>query len=82
MLPSTIQTALVIDHGLNAIRAVVGPEHIMLVDPSSPLGETAQLGILLLAAIVVNEIAEAAGPIANRARRTLPRWWRRWRKRR
>ena len=79
MLPFAIRIALVIDLGLNAVAAVAGSKHVMLVDPTSPLGQIAQLGVLLVAAIVIHEIAGAAGPIIKRAWRVFLRRWRRWR---
>ena len=71
MLPFPIRFAVQIDLALNAIAAVIGPEHIML-DPS-PIG---QFGILVAGGIILHEATSTLG----RAMTSLLRWWRRWRK--
>jgi hypothetical protein len=77
MLLFVIRLALAIDLGLNAVAAVLGAPHVMLVDPALPLGQIAQLGVLLVAAVVTHEIVEGASPIVKRAWMALLRRWNR-----
>jgi hypothetical protein len=67
-LPFAIRFAVHTDLGLNAVAAVIGPEHVMLVqDP------IAQFGVLVAAGIIVHDLAGTVGG----ALRALLRWWRR-----
>ena len=45
MLPLPFRIALATHLALNAAGAIAGPEHVMFIDPSSPLAEIAQLGV-------------------------------------
>jgi hypothetical protein len=82
MLPLPIRIALAIHLALIAASAIAGPVYFVLIDPLSPLAETAQLGVLLGAAIVFHEVSETTGPRVKRAGRALLRRWKRWRNRR
>jgi hypothetical protein len=69
MLPFAIRLAVLADLALNAIAAVAGPEHIILMP--SAIG---QFGVLVAAGIIVHELVT-----------TLMRAWKafwRWRHRR
>ena len=55
MLPVVIQLAMVADIALNAIAAIVGPEHVTIVQ--SPIG---QFGVLVAAGIVIHEVSRMA----------------------
>lgn len=66
-LPFFIRCAVTADLSLNALAAVIGPEHVMLVQHS-----TEQFGVLMVAGVVLHEIAVAL----HRAGRAARRWWR------
>jgi len=82
MLSLLIRIALAIHLALIAASAIAGPVHVMLIDPLSPLAESAQLGILLATSIVIAETVEVAGPGCKRAWRAVLRRWKRRRGRR
>jgi hypothetical protein len=68
MLPFPIRFAVQADLALNAIAAVVGPQHVLLVQ--QPI---AQFGVLVAAGIILHEVITTAGHAAGAVRR----WWRR-----
>ena len=68
MLPFPIRFAVHTDLALNAIAAVVGPEHIMLVQ--NPI---AQFGILVAAGIILHDVIGTL----DRGLQAVRRWWRR-----
>ena len=68
MLPFAIRFAVQTDLALNAIAAVIGPEHVMLVQ--QPI---AQFGVLVTAGIILHEVISTLGTAA----RSVRRWWRR-----
>ena len=67
-LPFPIQFAVQVDLALNAVAAVVGPQHVMLVQP--PIE---QFGVLVAMGVVVHELS----PALRHAIMSLYRWWRR-----
>ena len=68
MLPFPIRFAVQADLALNAIAAVVGPQHVLLVQ--QPI---AQFGVLVAAGIILHEVTTTTGRAAGAVRR----WWRR-----
>ncbi|HVC63785.1 MAG TPA: hypothetical protein VND19_25880 [Acetobacteraceae bacterium] len=70
MLPFPIRFAVQADLALNAIAAVVGPQHVLLVQ--QPI---AQFGVLVTAGIILHEIIATIGRASESVRR-------RWRRRR
>lgn len=76
MLPFAIRFAVLVDLALNAIAAVAGPEHVILV--RSPIG---QFGVLVAAGIIAHEFGTALARAWNttliRGRKAFWRWWHR-----
>ena len=78
MLPFAIRFALLTDLALNAIAAVAGPDHVMLIQSQSApfLAQSAQFGVLVTAGIVLHELGKMCGDGAK----AVLRWRRRVRK--
>jgi hypothetical protein len=68
MLPFPIRFAVLTDLALNAIAAVIGPQHVMLVH-----SQIEQFGVLVAAGIILHEVITTL----VRARKSVHRWWRR-----
>jgi hypothetical protein len=68
MLPFAIRFAVQTDLALNALAAVVGPEHVMLVQ--TPI---TQFGVLVAAGIILHDILTTG----RYAVKSIYRWWRR-----
>ena len=68
MLPFAIRFAVQADLGLNAVAAVIGPQHVMLVQ-----SQMAQFGVLVAAGIILHEVTSTCG----RAIHAIRRWRRR-----
>lgn len=67
-LPFPIRFAVQVDLLLNALAAVIGPQHIMLCQ--RPIE---QFGVLVAVGVVVHELS----PPLRDAARWLRRWWKR-----
>jgi hypothetical protein len=68
MLPYAIRFAMLTDLALNAIAAVIGSEHGLLVQ-----SQIAQFGVLVAAGIVLHEVSNMLGKVV----RSILRWSRR-----